>query len=262
MESEIKTVEQNENAGHSCGCGSGGCGSNSGGHQHGGGHEGAPSRYQLLQHGDRVVDFGSGTGRDTVEMARLIGPEGKVIGIDNSEQNLTAAREYVSTLQVPNVEFLQGDITAVPVEDEFANVIYASCVFNLQSDRQKVADEMYRVVDHNGYVCVTDFVTITEVPEDLKAEASSIAGCIGGAENVETFMNYFRKTGFTQGGIVEVQKVKLPDELLGKYLTAEMIEKYNDINSDDGIFSVTLVVEKPENCSADTCCHNHDKHKN
>jgi hypothetical protein len=75
-------------------------------------------------------------------------------------------------------------------------------------------------------------------------------------------MNYFRKTGFNSGGIVEVNKVKLPDDLLEKYLTAEMIKKYNDIDSDDGIFSVTLVVEKPETCSAETCCGNPDKHKN
>ena len=155
-----------------------------------------------------------------------------------------------------------GNIEAAPIPDEYADVIYSTCVFNLQTNKQKVADEMYRVCKHNGYVCVSDFVVLNDIPEGLREEASAIAGCIAGAEKAEVFMNYFQKTGFTQGGIVEVNKVQLPGELLSKYLSTKMIEKYNDINSDDGIFSVVLVVEKPETCTSETCCHNPDKHKN
>ena len=209
-----------------------------------------------------MVEFGSGHGSDCISVAGIVGPKGKVIGIDFSEQNISTARERVDKSDVSNVEFRLGDVNAVPVPDEFANVVYASCVFNLQSDKQKVADEMYRVVDHNGYVCVSDFVIINDIPDELRKEASAIAGCIAGAEKADVFMSYFQKTGFTQGGIVEVNKVELPTELLEKYLDADMIIKYNDINSDEGIFSVVLVVEKPETCQAETCCHNADKHKN
>ena len=263
MEVELQTIERKENTGNSaCGCGSGGCGSHSGGDKKAEADCETPSKYQLIHEGDRVVEFGSGLGRDSVSMAPAVGPTGKVIGIDKSEQNITAAREYIDSLKISNVEFRHGDIEAVPLPKEYANVIYSSCVFNLQANKQKVADEMYRICDHSGLVCVSDFVTINPIPDDLRKEASEVAGCIAGAEDVETFMNYFRKTGFNSGGIVEVNKVKLPDELLEKYLTAEMIQKYNDIDSDDGIFSVTLVVEKPETCSAETCCGNPDKHKN
>lgn len=263
MELEIKTIERTEKVENSaCGCGSGGCGSHSDGHSQSETECEVPSRYQILQEGDRVVEFGSGSGRDSVAMAKAVGPTGKVIGIDNSEQNITTSREYLDSLNISNIEFRLGDIEAVPLPNEFANVIYSSCVFNLQANKQKVADEMYRVCDHNGYVCISDFVTINAIPDELRKEASVIAGCIEGAENVETFMDYFRKTGFNSGGIVEVKKVKLPDELLEKYLAADMIAKYNDINSDDGIFNVVLVVEKPGTCSAETCCGNPDKHKN
>jgi len=263
MEVEIKTIERKEKSGGSaCGCGSGGCGSHSGSQENAAIDCEEPNRYQLLHEGDRVVEFGSGLGRDTVTMAKSIGPSGKVVGIDNSEQNIKSARQYLDSLKISNVEFRHGDIEAVPLPNEYADVIYSSCVFNLQANKQKVADEMYRICDHSGLVCVSDFVTINPIPDELRKEASEIAGCIAGAEDVETFMNYFRKTGFNSGGIVEVNKVKLPEELLEKYLTPEMILKYNDIESDDGIFSVVLVVEKPETCSAETCCGNPDKHKN
>ncbi len=263
MEVGVKSIEIKEKVNDSaCGCGSGGCGSHSESHEHSEVNTNLPSRFQLLQPGDRVVEFGSGHGSDCISAAGVVGPKGKVIGIDISEQNINTARERVDKSDVSNVEFRLGNVIAAPVSDEFANVVYASCVFNLQSDKQKVADEMYRVVDHNGYVCVSDFVIINDIPNELRKEASAIAGCIAGAEKADVFMSYFQKTGFTQGGIVEVNKVELPTELLEKYLDADMIKKYNDINSDEGIFSVVLVVEKPETCTAETCCHNPDKHKN
>lgn len=260
---EVKTIENKENVKNSsCGCGSGGCGSHSSSSDNLEIDQDLPSRFQLLQAGDRVVEFGSGTGNDCISAASIVGPTGKVIGIDKSEQNINTARGILDSMKVSNVEFRLGDIEAVPLPSEFANVIYSSCVFNLQTNKQKVADEMYRVCDHNGYVCVSDFVIINDIPDDLRKEASAFAGCIAGAETAEVFMSYFKKTGFTQGGIVEVNKVELPLEILEKYLDSDMIRKYNDINSDEGIFSVVLVVEKPETCQAETCCHNADKHKN
>jgi ubiquinone/menaquinone biosynthesis C-methylase UbiE len=263
MEVGVKSIENKEKVKNSaCGCGSGGCGSHADSHEHSGINTNLPSRFQLLQEGDRVVEFGSGHGSDCISAASVVGPTGKVIGIDKSEQNINTARGMLDSLKVSNVEFRQGDIEAVPLPSEYANVVYASCVFNLQTNKQKVADEMYRVCDHNGYVCVSDFVIINDIPDELRKEASAIAGCIAGAEKADVFMSYFQKTGFTQGGIVEVNKVELPTELLEKYLDDDMIKKYNDINSDEGIFSVVLVVEKPETCSAETCCHNADKHKN
>jgi ubiquinone/menaquinone biosynthesis C-methylase UbiE len=263
MQEETTTIENKEQVKNSaCGCGSGGCGSHSNSHSHSETNLNLPSRFELLQEGDRVVEFGSGLGNDCFSAASVVGPTGKVIGIDKSEENISTSRGILDSMKLSNVEFRLGDIENVPLPSEYANVIYASCVFNLQTNKQKVADEMYRVCDHNGYVCVSDFVIINDIPDELRKEASEIAGCIAGAEKADVFMSYFQKTGFSQGGIVEVNKMELPLELLEKYLDADMIKKYNDINSDEGIFSVVLVVEKPETCQAETCCHNADKHKN
>lgn len=89
--------------------------------------------------------------------------------------------------------------------------------FNLQENKQKMADEMYRITHHNGLACVSDFVTIHDIPPGLREDGAELAGCIGGAENIETFMNYFRKTGFQNVEIVEMKKVYLPQDIFEKH---------------------------------------------
>jgi arsenite methyltransferase len=265
MEENIKTIEQKEQTENSaCACGSGGCGchSHDHSHHHGHGQMELPIRFQILREGDRVVEFGSGTGNDCLAAAQVVGPTGKVIGIDISDKNVTTARDYLDKLRISNVEFRTGDINNAPLPKEYADIVFTNCVFNLQENKQKVADEMYRVMDHNGLICVSDFVTIHPIPDGLKKDGGEIAGCIAGAENIEDFMAYFRKTGFINIEVVEMNKVYLPDDIFYKHLTHEQVENYKSINSDEGIFSVTLVGEKPESCSAETCCCNPDKHKN
>ena len=263
MEINSNTIEYKKSLARSaCACGSGGCSCHSYSQGEKTAEKDIPERFQLLLEGDRVVDLGSGLGLDSLTIARLVGSTGNVIGIDLSEANIKTAREYFDSSGKSNVEFRQGNIEAIPLLNESADVIYASCVFNLQGNKQKVADEMYRVCDHNGYVCVSDYVIINDIPEGLREEAATLAGCILGAEKVSVFMNYFLKTGFAKGRIVEVEKVKLPVAMLEKHLSPAMVRKYNDVESDEGIFSVVLLVEKPESCSPESCCCNPDKHKN
>ena len=269
MEENVKTIEEKkeqvENS--ACGCGSGGCGSHSNDHpdsyrDNAQGQVDLPIRFQILREGDRVVEFGSGTGNDVLAAAQIVGPTGKVVGIDISEKNVKTACEYSDQLRVNNVEFRQGDIHDVPLAKEFAEIVLANCVFSLQEDKQKVADEMYRICHHNGLVCVSDFVTINDIPIGLREEGAQLAGCIAGAEKINDFMDYFRKTGFSNVEIVEMKKVHLPQDVFEKHLEPEMVEKYKDVKSDEGIFSVTLIGEKPSTCEPETCCCNSDKHQN
>jgi len=259
---EHQMNEQAHQAEHSaCGCGSGGCGSHS--HSHSAhGQMDLPVRFQILREGDRVVEFGSGTGNDVLAAAQVVGATGKVVGIDISEKNIQTARDYSDQLRMNNVEFRQGNVKEVPLTKEYADIVLANCVFNLQENKQKVADEMYRICHHNGLACVSDFVVIHDIPNGLREDGGKLAGCIAGAENIDTFMNYFRKTGFQNVEIVEMKKVHLPMDVFEKHLSAEEIIKYKDVQSDKGIFSVTLIGEKPATCSAETCCGNPDKHKN
>ncbi len=163
MEENIKAIEQKEHVEESaCACGSGGCGCHSHDHSHNHAHGqlDMPIRFQILREGDRVVEFGSGTGNDCLAASQLIGSTGKVVGIDVSDKNITVARDYVDQLRISNVEFRRGDIREVPLPNEYADIVLANCVFNLQNEKQKVADEMYRVCDHRGMICISDFITI------------------------------------------------------------------------------------------------------
>jgi SAM-dependent methyltransferase len=268
MEENIKIIDKrtekeivHESA---CACGSGGCGCHDHGHQHSQIHSltDLPIRFQILRQGDRVVEFGSGTGNDCFAVAQLIGPEGKVVGIDISEKNINSARDYLDQLRINNAEFRHGDIRNVPLRNEYADVVIANCVFNLQDNRQKVADEMYRIANHNGFACVSDFVLIKDIPSGLRHDGAELAGCIAGAENINDFMDYFRRTGFINVEIVEMNKVQLPDDILREHLNEDLVVKYKDINSDEGIFAITLIAEKPAECSAETCCCNPEKNKN
>jgi ubiquinone/menaquinone biosynthesis C-methylase UbiE len=266
MEENIKTIDQapetDQQQHHACGCGSGGCGSHSQDHNSAKGQMAMPIRFQILRQGDRVVEFGSGTGNDCLAAANIVGDQGKVVGIDVSTENVNVSRDYADRLKKNNVEFREGNIEAVPLPKEYANIVYSNCVFNLQDNKQKVADEMYRIANHNGLACVTDFVTFHEIPDGLREEAAKLAGCIKGAENIEAFQDYFRKTGFQNVEIVEINKVHLPDDMFKKHLTDEKAALYKSIDSDEGIFSVTLIGEKPASCQAETCCGNPDKHMN
>jgi ubiquinone/menaquinone biosynthesis C-methylase UbiE len=263
MEENIKVIEQKEQVQESaCACGSGGCGCH--GHEHNHTHEQneLPVRFQILRQGDRVVEFGSGTGNDCFTAAQVIGPTGKVMGIDISEKNINTARDYMDQLSINNVEFRHGDINSVPLPKEYADIVLSNCVFNLQENKQKVADEMYRIARHNGYVCVSDFVILQQIPDGLRKDGAELAGCIAGAEKINDFMDYFRRTGFVNVEIVEMSKVYLPDDIFHKYLSSEEVERYKDIYTDEGIFNVTLIGEKPSECSAENCCCNPDKHAN
>jgi len=262
MEQQINTIEHNHQHSHeeehSCGCGSGGCGS------HGGNGEKSelPIKFQILRAGDKVVEFGSGTGNDCFAVSQIIGTEGSVIGIDFSEENINIARNFQDQLKISNVEFKSGKIENAPLPNDYADILYCNSAFNLHEDKQKIADEMYRVCNHNGLSCVTDFIIFHDIPEGLRKDAANYADSIAGAESPEKFMEYFRKTGFGNVDIIEINKVHLPDDLFEKHLNAEQIKNYKDIESDQGIFKVTLIAEKPTTCAPETCCGNHEKHMN
>ncbi len=264
MEQTVNTIAPTpqENAQDSaCGCNSGGCGCHSHESETGHSHHDLPVRYQILRPGDRVVDLGSGLGQNALTVAGILGQTGKVLGIDISEKNVLAARKNADSLKINNIEFRHGDVVKIDLPNEFADVVYADCMINLQKEKQKIADEMYRICDHNGLFSVTDFVYFQDIPDGLRHEAAQLAGCIAGSENLDDFVNYFSKTGFQNIEVVEINKVMLPDEMYEKYLSPDEVEAYKDINSEAGIFRVNIIGEKPSSCSPETCCCNPDKHK-
>lgn len=203
---------------------------------------GLPTEFAKIKKGDTVIDLGSGAGNDCFVARHETGVEGKVIGIDFTPIMIEKARNNADKLGYNNVEFREGDIDAMPVNDDIADVIVSNCVLNLVPNKKKVISEIYRVLKPSGHFSVSDIVLEGELPSALKEDAEMYAGCVSGAIQKEDYLQMLFDQGFQN---VEVQKVKpimIPDDILTKYLSQDELKAFN--NGGTGIFSITVYGEK------------------
>lgn len=129
---------------------------------------GNPFAMGELTQGEHVVDIGSGGGIDSLIAARMVGPKGKVIGIDMTPEMLEKARNAAAESGLHNVEFHEAYMEQLPVSDGWADVIISNGVLNLTPDKQKVLAEMFRVLRHGGRLQIADIMVDREVPEGAK----------------------------------------------------------------------------------------------
>jgi arsenite methyltransferase len=142
---------------------------------------GNPTALAELQAGETVLDLGSGGGIDVLLSAKRVGPGGKAYGLDMTDEMLALARENQRKAGLSNVEFLKGDIEAIPLPDNAVDVIISNCVINLSGDKDRVLREAFRVLRPGGRFAVSDVVTRGEVPETIRENMLLWIGCVAGA---------------------------------------------------------------------------------
>ena len=129
---------------------------------------GSPFRLGPLAPGERVLDLGSGAGLDSLIASRMVGPEGRVVGIDMTPAMIERAREGAKEMHATNVEFLEGLAESLPLPDESTDVIISNGVFNLFPDKSAALAEMARVLGPNGRLQIADILVQRAVPENAK----------------------------------------------------------------------------------------------
>ena len=160
---------------------------------------GNPVGLSSIVPGDIVVDLGSGAGIDSLMAAKSAGESGKVTGIDLSDEMIRKARENADKLQLGNrVMFLKGDIENVPLEDNFATLVISNCVLALAPDKQKVFDEVYRILKPGGRFVVSDVVSEQQIPQELVENTELYVSCVTGAAQVDQYYSMIRKSGFSR----------------------------------------------------------------
>lgn len=203
---------------------------------------GLPTKFAKINKSDTVVDLGSGAGNDCFVARHEVGSEGKVIGIDFSPEMLKKARENAEKLNYKNVEFKEGDIENIPLDEGVADVVVSNCVLNLVPNKPKVIQEIYRVLKTGGHFSISDIVLVGELPKALKQDAEMYAGCVAGAVQKSDYIQHVKDAGFEEVEILKEKPITIPDEILKKYLSEEEIEEFN--GSDLGIFSITVFANK------------------
>ncbi len=158
---------------------------------------GDPITLAELQPGQTVLDLGSGGGIDCFLAAKQVGSTGRVIGVDMTPEMLAKANRNKAKMGADNVEFRQGYIEDIPVNENTVDVIISNCVINLSPDKTAVFREAYRVLKSGGKLAVSDMVTQGHFTPQERMDMSQWAGCITGAEDVTNYAAWLKEAGFT-----------------------------------------------------------------
>ena len=168
---------------------------------------GNPIAVADLHPGERVLDLGSGGGIDVLLSAKRVGPSGRAIGLDMTDEMLALAQRNAAEAGATNVEFLKGTIEAIPLPADSIDVVISNCVVNLAADKSAVFAEIARVLRPGGRVGVTDIVAEDRLTAEERAERGSYVGCIAGALSFSEFEEGLRAVGLTDVSVTPTHAV-------------------------------------------------------
>ena len=158
---------------------------------------GAPVKFVDLQEGETVVDLGSGAGIDVFLSSKQVGPRGRVIGIDMTDEMLERARRNAKKGGYANIEFRKGDIEKrIPVDENSIDVVISNCVINLTINKVNAFQEIYRILKNGGgRMVISDLVSDAEIAPSA-ANTEKWSSCIDGALTKEHYLDSIKKAGF------------------------------------------------------------------
>ncbi|HUK88458.1 MAG TPA: arsenite methyltransferase [Terriglobales bacterium] len=165
---------------------------------------GNPLALADLQPGMTVLDLGSGAGFDAFLAWRRVGPAGRVIGVDMTDDMLALARKNAADLGAGNVEFRKGQIERLPVDDAAVDFVISNCVINLSADKPAVFREVARVLKPGGRFAVSDLVLLRALPAAIAADVSAYVGCVAGASLMGDYVRLALQAGLTDLSIPQM----------------------------------------------------------
>lgn len=152
---------------------------------------------QRVTKGSTIIDFGSGPGHDLFIAARVVGKEGKAIGVDFTDAMIEEATKVAKEKELTQVELVKASIDNIPLADNIADAIISNCVINLTMNKQKVFNEAFRLLKPGGQLIDADIISGGDFSEALQRNSDLWCSCIGGALTKEETIDLLQKTGFT-----------------------------------------------------------------
>jgi arsenite methyltransferase len=163
---------------------------------------GVPTAVADLHEGETVLDLGSGAGADVLISAKRVGPTGKAIGLDMTDEMLDLARRNAAEAGIANAEFVKGYLEELPLPDASIDVVISNCVVNLSGDKPTVLREAARVLRPGGRLAISDVVADENMDDATKADMQAWTGCIAGALTEAEFRAQLEAAGLSD---IEIQ---------------------------------------------------------
>ncbi len=219
---------------------------------------GNPTALAALKSGETVLDLGSGGGIDVLLSARRVGANGKAYGLDMTDDMLALARANQERAGATNVEFLRGEIEAIPLPNDSVDVIISNCVINLSADKDRVLAEAFRVLKPGGRLAVSDVVTRgAALPEAMRRNMELWLGCVAGALHEDEYREKLTRAGFEQPEI-EPTRVYTAEDAAQFLADAGLPGDEAATQIDGRIMGAFIRAHKPSatrrHCCDPTCC--------
>ena len=200
---------------------------------------GNPTATAHIRRGEVVVDLGSGGGLDVFLAAKMVGPEGRAIGIDMTPAMIERARANAIDGSYTNVEFYLSTIDRIPLSDASVDCIISNCVLNLAPDKLAVFREMARVLKPGGRVAVSDIALKHELPEAIAQSMAAYVGCIAGAIKIDEYRDGLLAAGFDHVEIVD---------------SGADLNAYAKVENQAGCCSPAMKIDNPLQVIEEPCC--------